>query len=636
MWIEGQHQPREVVSGYLNPKARQEADDSNIVANAFDIMFDGEDLHKLGYVERYKHLRAIHWGQSTDEVPKPGFNLTPSILVHSPTEILSALKKTAGFIASEGTVLKTSTMTYELDGLTKKMLKWKKLAEIHAIVTMKHETKTAGVFTLFVSLAIPSNWKIPNGVTQRLDNKSYMFIGKTFNVSQDVKIGDVVSVSFHTMNWYKKSDGTQYITIYEPKFIDKSTHEKPDDAAEAVEVARQKELLTTKHLQNFPMDDKAHESVMQVHYRGRSAHMDFRIKTDNQLLGPTMLIEKPNAILDEVNTVSEAKAIERRWDHYFKLKNLPQTEITDPRRKIQVTWKAIEPVEWMKVEKVVEPGEVGATKTEYGVFSIVDRPIVYFGAQKTYFKEYFISGKLIDGRWVIRLLKNPWGEKPAFVFMMWKPEDQTPYVLTKRAVQRRWIPPVGISALPPSVRSIVPAKFKYWNKNNITERLAMREALVDAIEKGEVRIHLQHLPEVRQPATVPAVLQHRWWRGQYVVRGGPTDELWDLILKTDPLVHFVLRDNLQTVSETNGTLEKGSWREIKGIEEIKPGQEGNPTPNTPAFRETLDSGDVKIWESKAGFLKITFNMKKLKGMFTFTQLDPHQNLWKATREKEAP
>lgn len=164
LWVNEEHQPREVTSGYLNPRSKEKADDSNIVLNVFDIMYDGEDLHKLGYAERYSHMRKITFGQSTDQKPKFGFNLTPSVLVGSPGEIQSALEKTSSYIASEGSVLKSSKMTYELDGLTRKMLKWKKQAEIHAIVLRKEETRTKGVYTLYVGVRRPQGWKVPTEV----------------------------------------------------------------------------------------------------------------------------------------------------------------------------------------------------------------------------------------------------------------------------------------------------------------------------------------------------------------------------------------------------------------------------------------------------------------------------------------
>jgi len=641
MWIEGKHQPREVVSGYLNAKGTP--DDANLTLNVFDMPYDGEDLHKLGYAERYKKMRAIKWTQSTDEIPKPGFNLTPSVLVDSAKELLSALKKTASYVASEGTVLKSSRMQYELDGITHKMLKWKKMAELHAIVLDKVETKTPGVFTLFVGLRIPKDWKVPEKFIKKVGNTEFMYIGKTFNVAHPIKVGEIASLTFHTMNHYKREDGAQNVTIYEPKFVDKSTHAQADDALQAIEVARQKELLVQKKLQNFPMDDNAHEGVMQMHYRGKSAHMDFRIKIDRYLLGPTMFVLRKAEITEDVETVQQAKAIERSWERYFKLRNVPQTEIEDPRRKIRVTWKAQEPLDWLKVEKVVEPGEVGATKTEYGVFSIVDKPVVYFGTQKPYFKEFFIQGKIIDGHWVIRYLPNPWKkEEPRtdFVFLMWKPEDQTPYVLTARAKEKKWIPPFGISCLPPAIRKSIPSEFKYWVKKENTERLTVRNALIDAIKAGSVKIaKLQSPPEI-SGVTADAVLQHHWYRGQFVVRGGPSTEHWDLRISTGkPYVHFVLYENPQYTAETLGEYHEGSepaWFDIKEVKELKPGEPGNPTKNTPAFIETIDEGKAEVIESKAMFMKVKFSMSKLKGLFTFTKADVRQNLWVVTREKGAP
>ncbi|MGC9445036.1 MAG: hypothetical protein ACP5E9_08965, partial [Candidatus Methanospirareceae archaeon] len=55
---------------------------------------------------------------------------------------------------------------------------------------------------------------------------------------------------------------------------------------------------------------------------------------------------------------------------------------------------------------MVEPGHVGATKNEPGFFYIIDTFEVQYGAQKSYFHEYFCDGKLFNGRVVFRLLEN--------------------------------------------------------------------------------------------------------------------------------------------------------------------------------------------------------------------------------------
>jgi hypothetical protein len=49
---------------------------------------------------------------------------------------------------------------------------------------------------------------------------------------------------------------------------------------------------------------------------------------------------------------------------------------------------------------------VGATRFEAGDFIIIDSFEVQFGAQKSYYHEYFCDGKLFKGRLIFRLLEN--------------------------------------------------------------------------------------------------------------------------------------------------------------------------------------------------------------------------------------
>jgi len=666
MWVKGKHQPREVTSGYMMGKGQVE--DSTIVSNVFDVMFFNDpkyehhelkgtigDLHDKPYELRYRYLKLVNIQQSTNEIPKtPGFNLTPSVIVNSPEELEKALIKLAGFIASEGAVLKTANSKYELDGLTRHQVKWKKMGELHAIVLEKIETKTKGIFNLRIGLRIPADWKVPKGRILSTKGKDYMYIGKTFNVAKDVSVGDIISLSFHTLNFYRNSmTDVQYVTVYEPKFVDVRPEQKqPDSAEEAVKIAREKEILTTKRLQAFPMDDEAHKAVMQNHYRGKSCHLDFRIHVRStlgkELEGMTLFHQIKGTLTQDVETVAQAKAIERQWKKYFKLLNVPQTDIPG-RRKIRVSLKKPEPRAWLTTEAVMPRGEVGATVEEEGVFSIVDRPTVWFGAQKPYFKEFFIKGKLIDGRWVVNYLPNPWIEqepRTKFVYLLWKPEDQTPYVLTRRAVKKKWVPPFGVSALPPRIRNIIPEKFKYWNRRNISERLASRDELVTAIRKGEIKIAdrlLEDPPDIKTTRTVPAVLQYYWERGQVVIRGGPSKEFWYLrvqVSETSPLLTFVLHENPLMESSTSCIFREErnhKWMKVGSTPlYLKPGTELNPSRATPAYIQTIDRGMVTLLESGNLFVKAQLNMKQLKGLWVFSKRDPRQNLWVASKEKEAP
>lgn len=551
-WIGDEHQPREEMAGLIH---EEHPDDSGVCFNIFDVLYFDDpkyshhdvnptigDLHNKPYELRLKYLDLIDFKQSTAGVRKFGFNLAPTKVAKNPKELLEALKWAASGKASEGSVVKSLKSIYELDGLTDKWLKWKKMGEIHAIVYKQEETKTKGVYTLYLAVRIPPGWKVPEREIVEVNGKKYMHLCKSFNVKGGAPVGSIVTISFHTINHYKKlKTGEQWIRAYEPKFIERRPKQKvPDSARDAIDIAHQLELLTVKELAAtiLPMDDKPHKAVMQHHYRcefedylpfeaglpgspwfelaldnlirsfefelvvalekdrgrlvelGRSVHTDFRIKVGNVLKGFTIMDARPGKIKEPVRTVKQAKELEKDWETYFKLSNKPETYLVSPRRKLWVELKKPEPLAWLNVEGVVPPGKVGATRYEFGVFSIFDRPIVYPGAQKPDFCELFLYGKRFTGRWVVRLLPNPWrAEMPrrAFVWLMWKPEEQTPYVLSRRAVQKRWMPPDGISCLPPEIRQQIPEKYQYWKKKGATAR-AIRDELVKAIRRGEVKI----------------------------------------------------------------------------------------------------------------------------------------------------
>jgi len=703
-WKDGKHQPREVTGGYLHAKGP--VDDSHIVPNVYDCVYFYDpkvkkhdlpgtvgDLHKMEYLTRLKYLELTPWSQSTNDVPKPGkFNMTPSILVKSPKELIDAIKEVAKAPASEGALVKLADSDYPLSGLTDAWLKWKKMADIHVVILEGIETKTPGVFNYRVGVRIPPGWKVPEKLVYKVGNKSYMYIGKTFNVKGKLLPGTVITLSFHTVNWYRnKRTNEQWLTVYEPKFIEVRKGQKtPDSVTDVIEIAHKVELLVKKEVMGsadiieeakffasltgytldevlklheftpsttylrIPMDDKPHKAVMQNHYRGKSCHMDFRIKVDDFLEGFTIAHQRAGVIKDDVTTVKQAKEIEKDWDRYFKMTNKPQTYIESLRRKLFVEKKKPEPVEWLDIEGVVEPGEVGATKYEYGVFSIVQKCTVYVGAQKPDFYEFFIEDTKFNGRWVIRLLPNPWKRempRTEFVYLMWKPEDQLPYVLSRRAVKKGWIPPYGVSCLPPKIRSRIPTRFKYWEKKNTIERKRLRDALVDAIKRGEVKLSMAVYlgakvpPTITSPIECKGVLQHHWWSAEKKpVRVGPTTEHWDLRIDWDPnkpLLHFILNDNPIYADEVSAIFDwckDKSWMKkgLDGPTYLKPGTPGNPTKKTPAYIETLDTLKVKIYESSDTFLKMDIKGKRLKGHFVLVAKEPRMNLWTLKREEKAP
>jgi hypothetical protein len=69
-----------------------------------------------------------------------------------------------------------------------------------------------------------------------------------------------------------------------------------------------------------------------------------------------------------------------------------------------------------------------------------------------------------------------------------RPEDKTPTVLQAESVTKRWIPPLGVSALPQAVAEQVPAELAYWKAGTLTAARNLRDLLVAKIDTNEVEI----------------------------------------------------------------------------------------------------------------------------------------------------
>lgn len=299
----------------------------------------------------------------------------------------------------------------------------------------------------------------------------------------------------------------------------------------------------------LPSEDETHRYVVQEHWRGRSVHADFRIESlgNEDLIGWTLNTLIASAIKEPVTTLSQAKALKPAdyskidWDtgEFKKRRKAGAEPLVDV--EIVAERKAVEPHAWLTVEGEVKPGEVGATANFPGVFHIVDKGVCEYGAQKPWFHEYFpqserakggfryrvmfrqlrvadiqdgdrekaLAPELIAryfahdpdvtredwdaGYWeflkaeaVIPAAETKFREEAAWLLI--KPIDQTPYVVSDRAVDDGWVPPAGFSALPRAIREGVPTAYRYWQMERESERRGMRDALVAALDEGEVSL----------------------------------------------------------------------------------------------------------------------------------------------------
>lgn len=114
------------------------------------------------------------------------------------------------------------------------------------------------------------------------------------------------------------------------------------------------------HLESLHMDDSPHKFVMQDHWRGKGCHMDHRWERllNSQILdGMTIAIMKPDVTREDVTTLAQAKEMMTHTD-YFKLSD------TSSELRLYAETKTPEPREWLTVEGIVEPGDVGGTRYE--------------------------------------------------------------------------------------------------------------------------------------------------------------------------------------------------------------------------------------------------------------------------------
>ncbi len=198
---------------------------------------------------------------------------------------------------------------------------------------------------------------------------------------------------------------------------------------------------------DLPEEKKPYPFVLQEHIRGKSAHLDIRFAVNNHLIGFTL--DDPGRVGDPLRFSNNAEK--------------------SSENKVLAQPKARQPREWLKVNGEIEPGDIGATKDLPARFKILDKGMYEMGAQKTNFLEVYLLGNTYKGRFIFRKLQRPSdtdkaGKKP-FVWFVWKPVKQGPYVLSSRAILQKWVPPKGRSALPREWENKIPSELRWWEKN---------------------------------------------------------------------------------------------------------------------------------------------------------------------------
>lgn len=532
MWIEKIHQPREVVSGYAHLKS--EPDDSNITANVYDVVFYNKDIHNLTYELRKQFLDKLDFKQSTNEIPNVDIKLNkiPHYLCKNKDELRRTTEKLRNLKSSEGVVATMSKAIYNLAGKRSGEIKFHNNAVINVVVLDKQKTKIAGTSNYFYGVEI-ENEKVDRNRVKKIDSKNYLLLGKTFSTTANLKTGDKFILEFETLNveQHEKTDEIK-LTCWVPRFIAETNDAVDTIKSTIVAAKKENHVLQEKDvLENGEIiyksvefekqdpyeiipeeEDAPYRYVVQHHARGTTVHSDLRIESRDKkfLVGWTLMDLLPNKVKEPILTMKDAEKANSQDN--FKIEWNKKPAKVKMRRtaagnivpaEIRAATKSAEPKNWLDVSGVTEIGQVGATKNFPGVFTIVDKGTVEYGSQKSYFKELFFGsqGKL-QGRWVFRQIaeyrreekvkgvlptslppERP--ETSGFFWVLIQPIDQTPYVLSDRAVEKDFISPIRYSALPSELKKKVPLEFQYWKAAKESDRVRVRNAYVEWLKSNK-------------------------------------------------------------------------------------------------------------------------------------------------------
>jgi len=476
-WAGSQHLPREAVAGYLNSK--DEPDDSHLVANIYDVMWDGDagDIHKSPTEERLERLAELGVPQSTMGAPslKHRLNAAPSVKADDLEELERATRRIRKLPGSEGVVCKHADAPYPLAETTPdSWVKYHNATTINAVVVDRE--KTAGGAWVYHYAVRPG--KDDPAETVEVNGEKLVPVGLTFATSLDIGDGDGILVEAETVNLERSPDGAK-LSAWVPRAI--SEHGREPDTVDAVASRARKNLvLQEKDVDDegnveyrptrkaekqqdpyleVPPDEDRYRFSVQHHWRGRSVHADVRVelKPRKLLIGWTMNTQIKGAVKEPVTTLAEAK----RWSSAQNIDKVSKVDWrtgewasrpkagTDKlvRAEILSERKAPEPWAWLDVEgktKDPEPGKappVGGTRQFPGVFDQVDEGWVEFGAQKPWFHEYFFHGGGLNYRMFFRQLRLSKSEgaevceacgKAAAALVAW--EDAQPTALCRACV----------------------------------------------------------------------------------------------------------------------------------------------------------------------------------------------------------
>ena len=402
-------------------------------------------------------------------------------------------------------------------------------------------------------------------------------------------------------------------------------------------------------MDSYPEEEKQREYAIRLHVgEGQLVH-SFEMEALEKWEIP---IDKTIVLSKPPETVEEAKALSLVW---------PETTSRLKCNRVE---------ELRTNELVIEQGlaGIGARKESfYEYFLEDDRRILFreidIGERREAIVEWLDKAKMTADQ--EDTILEAFEVNEGNFWITWLSLDNTPYVLSMRAVKNGWVPPFGHSALPVSLKDSTPDRYHYWEVEDSGRRAEVRDSLVNdmvvrlsivhmyddthylavceqsadkqfLIEyEGELpdvllKVNCKAITNIKKLKTEEFVLMHHFWRGRLALQSRPETEHWDLFIGEKQQI-VMLSNPLKgrsSASTRKPYAKRFMERGKRGLEFVKPKAPGNPTTSTPSYVERMDSGTVITFDEDELIKRLVFQGSKLSGLYSMERGSAKRNKWR--------
>jgi len=358
-------------------KSGKQINDENVGLFIWDIVYlDGELLTDMPLRERRVYLKKLKFH---DKIHIIQFKLARGL-----DDVKKAIEWASKLQGSEGAVIKDIDAKYKFGEAV--WLKFRKLVDIDCVV-LRRNIKKRGLFNYTVGIYLRAKdkninpWKITT-----FNDRKVLVLGNTFNTTERIDPGEIVSVLVEEVWRHKTNKGIHY-SIHKPRLAhvtekkETSTVDDLEDIVTSIGVAvvEQYELKEDDegkeiYVRDFPirmqrnfkliMEDKLWMPwVMQIHTIGRKLHRDFRFFIPSKDYGLVLTYHKARELFIKKKLEGILEGIT-----LFKPATIEESDF-DAQHHIQGTIKVPQPVSWLFFDGITH--KVGTAGTRYpGVFVI--------------------------------------------------------------------------------------------------------------------------------------------------------------------------------------------------------------------------------------------------------------------------